>query len=560
MKVMNKIKILYLGVFAALVLLSTSCKKQLEVGNPNAPTVQGNVTSEAGLYSLAQGGVYLNGLRDGDGWLGNSYFSLPRGYHELMGDIVGGGEGSNNQTTTMPVPDYIQLNATTKLTNTSPQIGIIRQYNTRNATANSNNALYYEWLNMYALNSACNNVLDIVAGIPFTGDKASKANTVKAWAYWWKGWAYAQIGTLYYSGIIADKSGQTTNWYSPHDSIVARSNYYYNLAITTLGSVSSTADYNEVLGKLIPDYCQVGLGQVPTKDMWIRNINTMLARNILLNKLSTFVNGVPGATISKSSLTASMSAADWTAVQTLATNGIKQGDYVFTGRTETSNNFFTATGGTVAALATGKANNTTYKVSERFIQEFKAGDKRLASNFTTGINFNNNLSFSTRYSLSDGSSDPAVISYGGRQVGKYELIIAGSYEENAMMLAEAAINLGNISTGLGYIDAVRTYQGAGLAASSAATKAAALDLLTRERRVALAFRGLAFYDARRWGWIYSIANGGGRYGNTVVDVNGVPFTNATINYNFMDFWDVPADETDLNPAAAGSAAIKNPNY
>ncbi len=557
---MNKIKILYLGVFAALVLLSTSCKKQLEVGNPNAPTVQGNVTSEAGIYSLAQGGVYLNGLRDGDGWLGNSYFSLPRGYHELMGDIVAGGEGSNNQTTTMPVPDYIQLDGATRLTNTSPQIGIIRQYNTRNATANANNALYYEWLNMYALNSACNNILDIVGSIPFTGDKTSKANTVKAWAYWWKGWAYAQIGTLYYSGIIADKTGQTTNWYSPHDSIVLRSNYYYNLAITTLGSVSSTADYNEVLGRLIPDYCQVGLGQVPTKDMWVRNINTMLARNIVLNKLSTFVNGVPGATISKSSLTGSMSAADWTAVQTLASNGIKQGDYVFTGRTETSNNFFTATGGTVAALATGKANTTTYKVSERLIQEFKAGDKRLSSNFTKANPFNNNMSFSTRYSMNDGSSDPTVISYGGRQVGEYELIIAGSYEENAMMLAEAAINLGNISTGLGYIDAVRTYQGAGLAASSAATKAAALDLLTRERRVALAFRGLAFYDARRWGWTYSIANGGGRYGNTVVDVNGVPFTNATINYNFMDFWDVPADETDLNPPAAGSAAIKNPNY
>ena len=45
---------------------------------------------------------------------------------------------------------------------------------------------------------------------------------------------------------------------------------------------------------------QVGNGGVPTVDMWKRNINTMLARNILVNKLAPFVNGNPAATISKS--------------------------------------------------------------------------------------------------------------------------------------------------------------------------------------------------------------------------------------------------------------------
>ena len=101
---MNKIKILYLGFFAALVMFSTSCQKDLEVGNPNSPTLSGNVTEENGLTKLAQGGIYLNGLNYGNGWLGDSYFSLPRGYHELMGDIIGGGEGSNNQITTLPSP------------------------------------------------------------------------------------------------------------------------------------------------------------------------------------------------------------------------------------------------------------------------------------------------------------------------------------------------------------------------------------------------------------------------------------------------------------------------
>ena len=129
-----------------------------------------------------------------------------------------------------------------------------------------------------------------------------------------------------------------------------------------------------------------------------------------------------------------------------------------------------------------------------------------------------------------------------------------------MMQAEANIQLGNIATGLGFIDAVRTYQGAGLAAASAVTKTEALTLLTKERRVALAYRGLSFYDARRWGWTYPVANGGGRYGATVFDVKEVVWTNATINYNYMDYWDVPGDEFELNAPSGTSVAIKNPNF
>ena len=177
---MNKIKILYLGFFAALVLFSTSCQKELEVGNPNAPTLGGNVTEENGLAKLAQGGIYLNGLSYGDGWLGDSYFSLPRGYNEEMGDIIGGGEGSNNQTTTLPSPEYIQLNASNKLTNPSPNPAIIRAYNSRAATAQGNNALMYEWMNMYAMQQACNNVIDLADKVTYTGDKATKIATVKA--------------------------------------------------------------------------------------------------------------------------------------------------------------------------------------------------------------------------------------------------------------------------------------------------------------------------------------------------------------------------------------------
>ena len=83
--------------------------------------------------------------------------------------------------------------------------------------------------------------------------------------------------------------------------------------------------------------------------------------------------------------------------------------------------------------------------------------------------------------------------------------------------------------------------------------------LTKERGAALAYRGLSWFDARRWGWTYSTANGGGRYGATLI-FNKVVYTNATFNYNFMDYWDVPLDETSKNAPAAGSAAVKNPNW
>lgn len=571
---MNKIKILYLGFFAALVMFSTSCQKELEVGNPNAPTLVGNVTEENGLTKLAQGGIYLNGLSYGDGWLGDSYFSLPRGYHEEMGDIIGGGEGSNNQITTIPSPEWIKLNgsastAATTLTNPSPNPAIIRAYNSRAATAQGNNALMYEWMNMYAMQQACNNVIALADKVTYTGDKATKIATIKAWAYFWKGWAYAQIGTMYIAGIVTDTAGQTSNTYVSHDAIIARSNYYYDLAVTTLGSASNTADYTATLGKLIPESSQVGNGQVMTKEMWARNVNTLKARNILLNKMSTFVNGVAGVTISKNSFTGVMTTADWNSVLTLTANGVKSTDYVLTGRTSDLNSWFGVNGGTAAALATNRASSGTFKISERFVQDFATGDKRKESNFKTGYQFTQGLSFGTRWSLNPnwqttdlpgGGTIAGVYSYGTKNVGKYELIIAASYEENAMMQAEANIQLGNIATGLGFIDAVRTYQGAGLAAATATTKADALTLLTKERRVALAFRGLSFYDARRWGWTYPVANGGGRYGCTVFDVKEVVWTNAIMNYNYMDYWDVPGDEFELNAPSAASAPIKNPNF
>lgn len=554
---MHQNKFVHTVCFLTFVLGVISCKKQLNVKNPNQPTTTVNVTDQAGLISLAQGGVYLNGFYNGDGWLGNSYFSLPYGYIELMGDVVGA-DASNNQITTIGYPDYFILDDGTKTTNGSPQIPLIRTYNIYGGS--SNNPLYNQWLNMYALNAACNTVLGLMENITLSADAA---NTFKAWCYWWKGYAYASIGTMYYSGLIIDDAGGVSNKYLIKDSILDRSNYYYNLAASTLAAIpASSSDYASVLGQLIPAFCQTGNGGVPTTAMWTRNINTMLARNILLNKLSPFVNNNPAATITKSSTTA-MTSADWNSILTYATNGIQNGDYVFTGRSVSANGFFTASGGTAAALTTGPNTSTTFKISERYIQNFNTGDLRLATDFRKASIYKNNF-FGTRYSIIDSlqQSNTGVYVIGTKQTGEYELYIAGSYEENALMLAEANIRLGNVNAGLAYVDAVRTYQGAGVAAVSntGLTLALALKELTKERRVSLVFRGLSFYDNRRWGWTYDIANGGGSYGNNLYTVTGALNTNVTINYNFLDYWDVPADESVLNPAASGSAAVVNPNF
>jgi hypothetical protein len=556
---MTKNKWTTILLFTGLIT-GVSCKKQLQVGNPNKPTLATNVNTEAGLISLAQGGVYISGFKNGADWLGNSYFSLPYGYHELMADNVGA-DASNNQITTVGKPDYYIKDDGTKVPNPSPQVGVLRGFNIFGGSGN--NPLYFQWQNMYALNGSCNTILSVLGKIPFAGDSLSRSNTVKAWCYWWKGYAYSQIGTLYYSGLIQDDPANKINGnYRIKDSIIARSNYYLNLASSTLSAITSTTDYTTILTQLIPAFCQTGHGGVLTMDMWKRNINTLLARNILMNKLAPFVNGDPAATISKSSTTA-MTSADWNTVLTLASNGIQSTDKVFTGVSLAANGFFTATGGNAAAETTGNNINSTFKISVRYVQNFKTGDRRLAQNFRYGSIYNNPF-YGTPYSIKDSlqQSTTGVYVLGSKLVGQYEVYIAGSYEENALMLAEANIRLGNTDLGLGYVDAVRDYQGAAVAHVSGTSLglAPALKELTTERRAALIFRGLSFYDARRWGWIYDISKGGGSYGNMLYNVNGTFDTNVTVSYNFMDYWDIPADETAINPPAAGSAAVLNPNY
>lgn len=536
-----------------LLVSSAGCKKlELDVQNPNSPTPS-SASTEAGIIALSLGAVYqngFNGITDSKytgSWLGSSYFFLAPAYRDLMADVIGT-EAANNITNQVGVPDYVVLDDGTKLTNTAPAKQVVRLNNSRSKAGT--NMFYYEWTWMYYMNNACNGVLSIVDNTAFTGDAATKKNTIKAWAYFWKGYAYSHIGSLYYAGLIKNDYNVISNEYKSSAAMITEANANFDKAIAALNAVTTLGDYNTVVKGVIALQNQTGKGGVLTPAMWIRNINTMKARNLLVNKRVK-----------------DMTAADWNSVLTLATNGVTSTDLVFTARSASVGGFMSATSGSEQAITIGDPTGTTYKISERLIQEYKSGDKRMSNNFIPAppyLNQKGGISFSTRWRLLDSGGVtknwiPASVS--SKVVGQYELFIASNYEENELMKAEANIMLGNVATGLASIDAVRTYQGAGLSAVSGVITdpALAYEELRRERRVALLFREVAFYDARRWGVLDDISQGGGRTKAVIVNpTTGAVSTNATINYNFPDYWDVPDDETSLNPPSTSSAPVKNP--
>jgi starch-binding outer membrane protein, SusD/RagB family len=297
---------------------------------------------------------------------------------------------------------------------------------------------------------------------------------------------------------------------------------------------------------------------VLTPAMWQRNINTLKARNTLVNTRAK-----------------DMTPAQWNEILTLTANGVTSTDFVFTGRTNATGDFLAPTTGSVSAKTAG---TSTYKISERLIQDFKPGDQRFSNNFKVRVKSATDATvtpyigetsrgnaFFTRWELinrgaSGSAGDPLVIKFADQNPGGYELFLASSYEENALMRAEALIYTSSTDAGLALIDAVRTAQGAGLAAVSGTglSPDAAKEELRRERRIGLLFRAVSFYDARRWGIIDPVSAGGGRQNAVALSKTGVVNTNATIHYNFLDYWDVPDNEVVYNPPMPGSAPTTNP--
>ena len=539
------------AAFALVLFVVAACdKNDLNIPNPNQPT-PASASTEIGILALSQGGIYINGFRGLDSKYNDGvygfFWSGAIGMHEMLGDNIGI-EAANAFLNQFSCPDAVTLdNGTTVLNPNSPktQYELLRQVND-NANQGSN-PTFHEWANMYGLNNGANTILALVEGIKFSGNADVKKKTLQAWAYFWKGFAYARIGSIYYAGLINNKSNETTNTFVSKEKIIEESNANFDKAATLLGGLTAGGDYDVVLKKIIPDFCQGGKGGALSPAAWIRNINTMKARNILVN--------TPAA---------SMTAAQWGSVLSLTNSGIQADDLTFIGRSNVAGDIWAALNGSVASKATGtKPGDNTYKVSERLVQEFKTGDKRLTQNFVQGTAWIGNVDrgnvFNTRFFLKDGGTGVAgTIVYSNRTPGATDLYLVGSYEENELMKAEAKINTNDITGALTSIDAVRTAQGAGLGAlvGTTVSLANAKEEVRRERRCALAFRGLAFYDARRYG--ISEKGSAGKTGAVVVDGTGKVNTNATVKYNYLDYWDVPDNELAYNPAAAGSAPLTNP--
>ena len=144
-------------------------------------------------------------------------------------------------------------------------------------------------------------------------------------------------------------------------------------AIAILNGVSNNDTYAAMLGggggiSIVPAFCNThGLVK---PDNWVRICNTMKARNILVNKK-----------------TASMSSADWKAVQDLAAIGMKEGDVTFTeGFTPDLNNQIPGGDWTPSiSLSDNNGGGGWLFVSERLVQEFKANDARLDRNFILSL-------------------------------------------------------------------------------------------------------------------------------------------------------------------------------
>ncbi len=270
---------------------------------------------------------------------------------------------------------------------------------------------------------------------------------------------------------------------------------------------------------------------LPTPTSWIRNINTLKARNLLVNKRR-----------------AQMTSADWVQIRSLSDAGIQANDFIFVLHQDDET--------VETAVLPHRVLIGWAFASERWVQDFKSGDARfdryLVLDPTPVVNQSGRgIQYGTRWEFKQST----LASTTAFQAPSY---LGATYEENELMKAEAAIFTNAIDEGLSFIDAVRTHQTAGLPVVSGTglTRDEAIEELRRERRVALALRGLSFYDARRWGVIDPISQGGGRTGVTVVLTATSVDTNATFEYNYLSYWGVPANELDFNAPGTGSAPVQ----
>jgi hypothetical protein len=361
------------------------------------------------------------------------------------------------------------------------------------------------------------------AEIEFIGDGEAKEQGYRALAHFWKGYAYARIGSMYEQGLVLDVFGATTGNYVPRADILAESNRQLDLAIASAAGLDAIPD-------AIPDLMTDEEVGKPNAASLAAAANTLKARNLLVNTRR-----------------ADMTPGDWQTIKTLAEAGLQSNDNTFVIRSD--NVTYPDEVWYIPQAAYGQ--NGWHRASERLIQDIQPGDARSAYFEQTTDEGGAPISWNTRsrgiqYNSSWIISDYYATDAATEETTKWYVV---SYEENQLMLAEAELGLGNAAAAAALVDEVRSYQNAGL--DPVDPTGDVFEQIRSERRVGLFLRGLAFYDARRWGVLDPVSQGGGRTGAVVIANDGTVNTNAVMNYNFTAYWPIPDAELDFNKPDGG---------
>ena len=489
--------------------------------NPNEPTPE-VLRTEEGLKRAAIGFYEAFDLGQP-----KNFIWTVQAYHELMGDALVTPWGNWQYRWVSQVTDVL-LDDGTRWTppDGGPQPSEIARVNSRRFDVES--AVIEEWASMYFLNNQANQILEALdsGDISLTGDAAAKERGYRAWAHFWKGYAYSRIGSMYERGLILDQFGQTEGAFRDRADIIAEANRQFDLAIDLADG------FGAVAGQVVPDLMLDSEVSRPTSETFRRAANTLKARNLLVNTRR-----------------AAMTQADWQQILDLTAQGLQSNTGTFVIRSD--NVTYPDQLWHIHQAAWGPWG--WHRVSERLIQDIQEGDARLA-NFEQTVDENGTpvswntrgrgIQFNSTWRVTTGSRYASQTSTED-EVKWY----VTSFEENLLMRAEALLALGQPAEAAALIDQVRQYQNAGLAPVDPAGDV--FEQLRSERRIGLFLRGLAFYDARRWGVLDPVSAGGGRAGAVVVDNSGVRNTNATINYNFLPYWPVPDEELTFNPGTPG---------
>jgi hypothetical protein len=539
----------YLIYILTTALIVGGCKKtSLELNDPNLPTPELSLVTEAGLKNFSLG-ILQKMMADVPDEGNTNIFHIALTNHTIMGDeayVPYGNYGLRwvNQVYRITLPNG------TVVTNPNglEQKTQLQGFDSRGA--GELNAFQYEWSSCYYIIAQANQLLTALdnPALNLTGDAANKKNTFKAWALYWKGYAYSRIGSMYLAGVITNEAGKTNGDFVDHTVIMSEADKVLNECLTTLDAVTASADYTAIMQAIVASFNDNK--KVVTPAMWKRQIYSLQARNLMANKKIT-----------------EMTPANWQQIITLTNQGIHAIHNIFRFGMDPSGSNDVSLAFYHPYAFIGEVQQFTF-VSERLVQEFKANDTRRAKGFVpfTVPKVNERgrgLQFGTRW-------NPVFIENGGLYAtGDNRGLVPWvcSYEENQLMKAEALIRTSSIEPGLQLVDAVRDFQNSGLAhvAGTGLNATQALEEFRRERRVALFLWGTAFYDARRWGVTKPASQGGGR-ANAIVMIPGNLLTPAQagsvptpcfMEYNYMDYWDVPQNELDFNTPGSASTRLKN---